>query len=288
MAPEQYRGTERYDSGPQVAPDTGKEVRTDTAGLHYVSGPTSANPGILEDGSLKTKSPKEPKRICGVTYTIFWLLVAIAILVIGGAVGGGVGGSLANRKTTYVNLPGLTSHELYQPNKASYNSVDSNKPGLDATSTNSTEPQSSTATASSSTTTTASTTSSAPITSGTIGVAANPCPGQNKTIETGSDGSIFTLLCAVDWPRGGEPAYGNGIIKDLSTRTEYTLKSCIAQCVQWNQNTSNDPKCKGVVYSANLTASFDGGQGGNCFLKSNVGKYYPNSDTSMAAGILGG
>ncbi|KAJ6133013.1 hypothetical protein N7471_008228 [Penicillium samsonianum] len=258
VAPEQYRGTGTFDSE--------KEVRTDTAGLHYVSGPTSANPGILEDGSLKTKSPKEPKRICGVTYTVFWLLVAIAILVIGGAVGGGVGGSLANRKTT----------------------VDSSKPGLDATSTTSTEPQSSTATASSSTTTTASTTSSAPITSGTIGIAANPCPRQNKTIETGSDGSIFTLLCAVDWPRGGEPAYGNGRIKDLSTRTEYTLKSCIAQCVQWNQNTSNDPKCKGVVYSANLTASFDGGQGGNCFLKSNVGKYYPNSDTSMAAGILGG
>ncbi|KAJ5192729.1 hypothetical protein N7449_008871 [Penicillium cf. viridicatum] len=266
VAPEQHREAGRYDNGPEVVPDTEKEARRDTGGLHYVSGPTSASPGILEDGSLKTKPPKERKRICGVTSTVFWLLVVIAILVIGGAVGGGVGGSLANKKTT-------TESNL----------------DLDTTSTASTQPQSSTsATTSSSTTTTASTTSSAPVTSGTIGVAANPCPGQNLTTETGSDGSVFTLLCAVDWPSGGKSGDGSGTVKDLSTTTEYTLKSCIAECVQWNEDTSNDPQCKGVVYSANLTASFDGGQGGNCFLKSNVGRYFPNSNTSMAAGLLGG
>ncbi|CAI7606371.1 unnamed protein product [Penicillium glandicola] len=261
VAPEQYGRSRRYGNGPEVVPHTEKEVRTDTEGLHYVSGP---HPGTLEDGSLEKSPLKERKRICGLASTVFWLLVILVIVVIGGAVGGGVGGTLANRKTT----------------------ADSTSPDL-TTSTTST-PQSSTTTASSTTTTTASTTSSAPVTSGTVGVAANPCPGKNLTTETGSDGSIFTLLCAVDWPRGDASAYGNGTVEDLLTATEYTLTACVAQCVQWNEDTSNDPQCKGVVYSANLTASFDGGQGGNCFLKSSVGKYYPNTNTSMAAGLLGG
>lgn len=40
--------------------------------------------------------------------------------------------------------------------------------------------------------------------------------------------------------------------------------------------------------TANLTAALDGGQDGNCFLKNTIGRYYPTSNTSMAAGILGG
>ncbi|CAG8910089.1 unnamed protein product [Penicillium egyptiacum] len=254
VAPEQ-RKAGKYDSGLEVVPHMEKEVRRDTAGLHYVSGPTSANPGIIEDGSPEPKSPKERKRICGVTSTIFWLLVVgIAIVVIGGAVGGGVGGSMANRKT---------------PAKPS-------NPDLNATSTTS-----------STDTTTASTTSSGPVTTGTVGLAGNPCPRSNLTTEAGSDGSIFKLLCAVDWPSGGEAASGNGKVQDLSIETEYTLKACIRQCSDWNKDESNNQKCKGVVYSANLTASFGGGQGGNCFLKSKVGKYFPNADTSVAAGIIG-
>jgi hypothetical protein len=104
VAPEQYRGARRYTSGPQVAPDTEKEVTKDTGYLYYVSGPERTNPGSLEDGSLKIKAPKEPKKICGVASKTFWLLVVVALLVIGGAISGGVGGWLANKKTTYVNL----------------------------------------------------------------------------------------------------------------------------------------------------------------------------------------
>jgi hypothetical protein len=113
VAPEQYRRTPRYEDGPQVAPGTEKEVPVGTGNVYYVSGPTPANLGTLEDGSPKSNFPKEPKRICGIASTVFWLLVIIAVLVIGGAIGGGVGGSLANRKTTYVYIR-LTSHELYQ------------------------------------------------------------------------------------------------------------------------------------------------------------------------------
>ncbi|KAJ5906167.1 uncharacterized protein N7473_003083 [Penicillium subrubescens] len=157
-----------------------------------------------------------------------------------------------------------------------------------SSSTSSTSSTISTSTSSKSTTThTASTTSSAPITSGTTGIAANPCPGKNLTTVTGSDGSIFTLLCAVDWPRGEPASSGNGTVKDLTRSTRYTLQSCIADCVDWNKDDSNDSTCKGIIYTANLTAAYNGGQDGNCFLKSTVGVYYPNSNTSMAAGMLG-
>jgi hypothetical protein len=107
VAPEQYRRTPKYASGLEVAFYAEKEVPTNTGDLYYVSGPTRASPGTLEDGSPDMKSPKEPKRVCGVAPKIFWLLVVIAILVIGGAVGGGVGGSLANKNTTYVYLQSL-------------------------------------------------------------------------------------------------------------------------------------------------------------------------------------
>ncbi|KAJ5963377.1 uncharacterized protein N7479_003253 [Penicillium vulpinum] len=182
------------------------------------------------------------------------------------------------------------SETTSQPKADSSTSIASSISDSGSHSTKSDPNEDSTATASShsetSTIATPSKTSSAAVTSGTSGMASNPCPGQNLTTVTGSDGSIFTLLCAVDWPSGIQTAYGNGKVSDLTRSTEYTLKSCISQCVQWN--TENNEKCKGVIYTANLTASFSGGQDGNCFLKNSVGKYYPNSDASMAAGILGG
>jgi hypothetical protein len=99
VAPEQYK----YDSGLEVAPHTEKEVQRDTAGLHYVSGPTGANPGIIEDGSAVTKPPR--KRICGLSSTVFWVLIVIvAIVVTGAAVGGGVGSTVSKKTTPYVNL----------------------------------------------------------------------------------------------------------------------------------------------------------------------------------------
>lgn len=39
------------------------------------------------------------KRICGMTSTVFWLVLIIVILIIGGAIGGGVGGSLASKNS---------------------------------------------------------------------------------------------------------------------------------------------------------------------------------------------
>ncbi|OOQ86674.1 hypothetical protein PEBR_20743 [Penicillium brasilianum] len=246
--------------GIEVVPDSEKEVSQNNDPI-YVSGPN--RPGDSAEYDLKNPN----KTICGLKPTVFWTLLAIALLVvIGAAVGGGVGGTLANRHTSE---PSTTN--------GSSSSTSSTFLTISTTSTTSTT----------ATTKTASTASSAPVTSGTTGVAANPCPGKNLTTVTGSDGSIFTLLCAVDWPRGEPASSGNGTVKDLTRTTRYTLQSCISDCVDWNKDSSNDSTCKGIIYTANLTAAYDGGQDGNCFLKNSVGVYYPNSNTSMAAGMLG-
>lgn len=134
---------------------------------------------------------------------------------------------------------------------------------------------------------TTSTTSSAPVTSGTSGLASDPCPAKNQTTIRASTGSLFSVLCSVDWPKGIKSADGRGKVQDLEYRTEYSLEDCIGACVDYNQDRTKDT-CKGVTYSANLTASFDGGQGGNCFLKDRIGSYFATSDTTMCAGLVGG
>ncbi|RAL13155.1 uncharacterized protein BO97DRAFT_405034 [Aspergillus homomorphus CBS 101889] len=236
--------------------DTHKEVWRDGGGLIHVSGPQKPTvTGRPIDFS------SDNRRICGLeTRRFWWILAIVLIVIIGAAIGGGIGGSRASEANRAV-----ASSSVTKPLSATGTSV----------------------TSAAATTRTASVTSSAPITSGTIGIAANPCPGQNLTTLTASDGSIFTLLCAVDWPKGDAGLYGNKTVGDLDFTTRYTLESCIADCVRWNRVIADTP-CKGVVYSANLTASFDGGQDGNCFLKSEVGVYFPNSNTSMAAGLLAG
>ncbi|PLB49842.1 hypothetical protein P170DRAFT_437307 [Aspergillus steynii IBT 23096] len=132
-----------------------------------------------------------------------------------------------------------------------------------------------------------STTSSAPVTSGTSGIASNPCPAKNETTIRASTGSLFSVLCSVDWPKGVKSADGKGKVQDLDYRTEYSLEDCIGACIEYNQDRTEDI-CRGVTYSANLTAAFDGGQGGNCFLKDRIGSYFPSSDTTMCAGLVGG
>ncbi|KAJ5373538.1 hypothetical protein N7517_005544 [Penicillium concentricum] len=307
------RWPKSYD-GLEVVVEQGKEVKITRGGLYYVSGPERPGSSIPEDGLAKADGPKDTKRVCGVRPSVFWLLLVIAVLiVVVVAVGGGVGGSyLASRDkgssdprmsgsntSSAMSIVTRTSDGGSFPTTLQHKADSSMSitPSISDSGSSSTisdpnedSTMSITTTASShsetSTVTKASKTSSAAVTSGTSGIASNPCPGQNLTTLTGSDGSIFTLLCAVDWPGGIKTAYGNGKVGDLTRSTEYTLKSCISQCVQWN--TENDEKCKGVTYLANLTAAYGGGQDGNCFLKNSVGKYYPNSDTSMAAGILGG
>ncbi|EAW13222.1 uncharacterized protein ACLA_016680 [Aspergillus clavatus NRRL 1] len=103
------------------------------------------------------------------------------------------------------------------------------------------------------------------------------CPGINKTMIAGSTGALFTVLCGVDWPKGDPAMTGNGNVADLGRATVYSLQECINACLKSYEN------CKAVTYQANLTASFDGEQDGNCWFKDRAGKYFPGADTSVAA-----
>lgn len=91
------------------------------------------------------------------------------------------------------------------------------------------------------------------------------------------------MLCSVDWPDGINTAKGDGQVSDISRTTTYTLQACIDACVGYRGGA-----CHAVTYEANLTASFGGGQGGNCFFKDGAGEYFAAMDTTISAGIIGG
>lgn len=76
-------------------------------------------------------------------------------------------------------------------------------------------------------------------------------------------------------------------MQDPEYRTEYLLEDCINAWVDYNRGRNKDT-CKAVMYSANLTAAFHGGQGRNCFLKNRIGSDFLSSDTTMCAGLVGG
>lgn len=108
-----------------------------------------------------------------------------------------------------------------------------------------------------------------------------------------SSGTLFSLFCGVDWPRGIEAADGNGTVGDLGRSTKYTLDDCIETCIQYNKGDAavvdsvDGGTCRAVVYQANLTAVYDGGQDGNCFLKDRIGRYASTGFGGMAAGAIG-
>lgn len=56
----------------------------------YYSGPGPENGGV--------KGAEKEKTLCGVRPATFWLSLALAVLIIAGAVGGGIGGRLAAKK----------------------------------------------------------------------------------------------------------------------------------------------------------------------------------------------
>ncbi|RDW74552.1 uncharacterized protein DSM5745_07214 [Aspergillus mulundensis] len=236
------------------------------------------------------KEGRRKRRICGLSPVVFWSVCALLVLVvIGAAVGGGVGGALSknsDESSDEADTLHATATSTSDTNPLATSSNSSARETITPEASASPSPSTST---SMSTTLTASTTSSAPITSGTVGVAQNPCPGANSTLVTSSVGSNFIIQCNNDWPRGIEAADGSGDVSDLTRWTEYTLDDCIDRCVQYNSDLEpHKTRCKGVTYEANLTSSFGGGQGGNCFLKDKAGKLFPGSDTTMTAGVVAG
>lgn len=83
-------------ASPHGAGTDGKEVHHGMygEGKEVYHGAYEQKEVYIEDDSRKAR-----KRICGLSPLVFWLVVAIAVLVVGGAVGGGVGGSLASKNS---------------------------------------------------------------------------------------------------------------------------------------------------------------------------------------------
>jgi len=129
--------------------------------------------------------------------------------------------------------------------------------------------------------------SSAPVTKGTVGLAANSCNFTAPKTYYASDGTGFTDYCFTDWPSGDDTADGTGKVRDLTRATVYTFEACMQECLDYGDNVvSGGTRCAAVTYNANLTRIIAlGHQGGNCFLKNKKGVDEQGSTESACAAI---
>ena len=87
-------------SGPEVAPSSDPIVnRPDYSDIEVVAHQPSKNRNGVDDPYAEKFLRKDGRegRICGLRKVTFWLSLALAVVIIAGAVGGGVGGALANQ-----------------------------------------------------------------------------------------------------------------------------------------------------------------------------------------------
>jgi hypothetical protein len=244
-----------YYANPNNKPDEHYTKYATTATTATLSPKPPGNPPHLPT------SRHQGQKILGLSRTLFWVLAGLVVLVIlGVALGAGLGVGLSN-----TNRNTQTSASLSQ--------------------TTTTPPPTGTPTSSPTTSSTTTSTSSAPVTSGTIGLAANSCNfTQPKTYYT-SDGTPFTEYCFTDWPQGRASADNTGKVVDLMYTTVYTFEDCIQRCLDYN---GSKPKtqCMAVTYNSNLTSIIAvGRQGGNCFLKNKRAVNLQGSAESACAAL---
>ena len=87
----------QYESGLEVVPSTKDPALTTT--LYAPSEYPPTDTGTYYNASSLPQGSQQPRLICGLRRTTFWLLVVLATLIVVGAVGGGVGGSIAAKKS---------------------------------------------------------------------------------------------------------------------------------------------------------------------------------------------
>lgn len=131
------------------------------------------------------------------------------------------------------------------------------------------------------------------VSSGTKGLTASPCSGddvgisRNYTSSNDKSEIIFTEQCYVDWPAGFELFTGQGVIEDVRITVAYNFNSCINQCVAYNSALTSDNvlKCNAVIYNWNLTEAYLASQG-NCFMKNGRGKSDSIASHTVSAYIV--
>ncbi|OIW34246.1 hypothetical protein CONLIGDRAFT_626306 [Coniochaeta ligniaria NRRL 30616] len=214
-----------------------------------------------------TGSPRK-KTILGLSTTLFWVIAGLIVLVVlGVALGAGLGVGLSNHNG---------------PNQAPQTSSTSDP----TTQSETTSPMPTTSPPSATTSSTSTSTSSAPVTKGTVGLAANSCNFTTpKTFYLGNTG--FTEYCFTDWPNKDESFDGKGNVTDLTRTTVYTFEACMQACLDYNGGLdTGETRCTAVTYNANLTSIIAiGRQGGNCFLKDKRGINQQGSAESACAAL---
>lgn len=224
---------------------------------------TPSNP----DPEREEKRPA--RRILGLSVPIFWTLVVIAILVV---LGTGIGVGLGVRLNQEKKSSSADSTPTPTPTNAAESPADAD-PERPRQSSDSSEPPTST--------------TSAPVTSGTVGIAANSCNFTTPRTHTTDDGTHFTQFCFTDWPGGGSAHDGRGKVEDLRRLTKYTFEDCMDACISYNDDLEDGgTACMAVAYNSNLTSVIAvGKQGGNCFLKNKRGEDHTGSAESACAAI---
>jgi hypothetical protein len=184
--------------------------------------------------TMDYSEPVTPKRICGITPRIFYILVAVVTLIIvGAAVGGGVGGSQASKKSTSRSSTVLA--------------------GQSATSNNATQGP----------ITAAPTATTYPITTtSTVGPSTTlilDCPSSNNTLYN-AEGALFRKLCSNN--------FLNANSQDVVNEPANSLNDCINFCAAYNLNNETaiaagtDTVCNAVCWRATIVGDDFPGQ---CF-----------------------
>ncbi|KFY42496.1 hypothetical protein V495_04485 [Pseudogymnoascus sp. VKM F-4514 (FW-929)] len=250
MAPNEYPESE----GMQVVPPhEGLQVVQQQHGLEVVPSQglesiekkkddTAAYQGI-EVANEHLRSPEKIektryKRVCGLTYRAFAIVIVVLVAVIVAAVVGGVVGS---RKST--------SNNDSSPDSSGSTSTDSSptKTGSQTT----TAPHSAASSA-------AATVNFGPVPTTPLKL---DCPAINNTTRTIKSERTgvsyeFDVFCNANWAPGN----------DLGIQNTTTFDDCIQACIIMQEISVKDGPCTGAVWDSVLNLALEG-QKRNCFLK---------------------
>jgi hypothetical protein len=200
------------------------------------------NAGLILSKELDVNAQqRRERRICGCTRRTFIIVASVvSIIVICAAIGGGVGGYYAHKSSTpsLTPSPSLPSSYVFYPLAQTYklSPVTHLSPSTSLPASFTSEPTSPPAIPTS-------TPSPAPVTSGTVGMAALPCTENVPSIPVGdhpyrTTGATFRISCQLGLPRTGAIAGDN--IANFKMWVTYNITDCMDKC-------AGVVGCKGVV-----------------------------------------
>jgi len=194
------------------------------------------------------------KQICGFSMPVFWLSIALVLVIIVAAVGGATGGTLAVKDARE------------QGQRLAIQTIQSNPTSVSTITRTITQKTSSTE---------SSTSSSFPTPD-------TGCPSRDNTVFDGPSNN-YRIFCDRDMAFHDL----NDVIPTDPPASGLILSSvdeCMTACDQWNNSTQIQlGKCVAVVfYVGNSTNTWTPWSAGYCFLKNGTGAMYQNTRTVLA------